>query len=234
METKIFNLTHEELIHNKYDVFIGISVGIKPMTTEIAIAYLNWAISHSSKKVQILIADEIARYNYLVFSHSTTPGALSRAIRDGDAYEAFFETVLNTSFFETRSSFNIIRWKDIKGERFSEILKEIQSEYALNESFREDLFSILNPYIERRGKTISLDQKIFLGQYLLEELATLLDGIYVDGINYRLILYPTYRYSGMSEIVSNIQNKQKYSNLSERLKLHQTIMVESLIENDLQ
>ena len=159
MEVKIFNTTQEELSEKRHNIFIGISVGVKPMSVQMATDYLTWAQSHASGVVQILIADEIARYNYLVFSHSTVPGALSRSMRDGDAYRTFFDRVISSKFSgEQRASFNILRWKDIKGERFLSILKELRLEFERNTQFQEDLFSILDPYVKRRGKSISFDQ----------------------------------------------------------------------------
>ncbi len=228
MNLHIYNSTEKELSEKKNPVFIGISVGIKPMSFDIATSYLNWAEKHSSTTVQILIADEIAKYNYLAFSHSTKPGALSRAIRDGDQYYGFFEKTISN--LGKSGKFNIIRWNDIQNNYFSNTLKEVQVEFETNPIFKDDIVSILNKYIKRRKKPVSEEKKILLCQYLLEELPTLLDGIYVGDTNYSLILYPTYNQSGMSGLVSDIQNKRKHVGLSERLNLKKTIMVEALIE----
>jgi hypothetical protein len=63
-----------QLESKKYSIFIGISVGIKPMSIEIARKLLEWGDKHSCDTMQILIADEIAKYNYLAFSHYTKKG----------------------------------------------------------------------------------------------------------------------------------------------------------------
>ena len=91
MDIKIFNTTAEQLKKNKHSIFIGISVGVKPMSKQIALSYMEWAEKHSTGIIPILIADKIARFNYLAFSHYTKPGSLSRAIRDGDKYQVFFD-----------------------------------------------------------------------------------------------------------------------------------------------
>jgi hypothetical protein len=49
---------------------------------------------------------------------------------------------------------------------------------------------VLDLYIEQRHKTISNEKKLLLCQYLLEELPTLIDGIYVNDKKYGLTLYP--------------------------------------------
>jgi tRNA-dependent cyclodipeptide synthase len=230
MNLQIFNSTQEELSHTKFPVFIGISVGVKPMSLDIALSYLNWAEEHSSDVVHILIADEIARYNYQVFSHYTKSGCLSRAIRDGDVYNNFFEKVIASLAPEKRDRFKIVRWRDIKGKEFAAALQAVREEFEKNSLFRKEILSILEVYIKRRGKLITDVQKELLCQYLLEELPTLLNGIYVNNKNYSLILYPTYSHSGMSQLVSDIQNKRKYVALGEKLCLTKTIMVESIIE----
>lgn len=230
MELHFYNTNEKDLSEEKHPIFIGISVGIKPMSHDTVLAYVKWANEHSSDTVQILIADEIARYNYLVFSHSTKPGALARAIRDGDKYEEYFENILSSNKLQSR--FKILRWKDICGEEYAKTLKQVKKEFSYNIHFREEIFSILNMYIARRGKEVSYDRKLILCQYLLEELPTLLEGVYINGKHYSLILYPTYRQAGMSELVSSIQNKKKYIELGNRLSLKKIIMVEAIINEN--
>jgi len=53
----------------------------------------------------------------------------------------------------------------------------------------------------------------------------------VDGIHYNLILYPTYKHSGMSELIVAIQTGKKFVSLIKGLNLKKTIMVESIIES---
>jgi hypothetical protein len=95
-----------QLESKKYSIFIGISVGIKPMSIEIARKLLEWGDKHSCDTMQILIADEIAKYNYLAFSHYTKKGYLSRALRDGDKYCDFFEKAIAT--FPLKASVTIL------------------------------------------------------------------------------------------------------------------------------
>lgn len=199
------------------------------MSNAIALAYLKWAEEHASGKVQILIADEIAQFNYLACSHSTKPGALSRAIRDGDKYHTFFDEIIGN--LQNRSLFNIVRWHAIKNERFYWLLNEVTLEFETNTEFKNAIITIANEYLMRRSKIIQPEKTTFVYQYLLHELPTLLDGIYVDDTHCHLILYPTYRHSGMSNLVSDIQNGIRFQALRDRLKLKKTIMVEWLIED---
>lgn len=230
MKLYTYNITQEKLNRSRFPVFIGISVGIKPMSEEIALSYFQWAEKHTSEVIQILIADEIAQFNYLACSHSTKPGALNRAIRDGDKYQIFFEKVLEK--LTNKANFNLLRWKDIKNEKFHVILKQVILEFETNQEFREAIITIGNQYLNRRSKEIKKDKINFVYQYLLHELPTLLDGIYVNDKKYNLILYPTYKHSGMSALVCDIQNGIRFQSLRDKLKLEKTIMVEWLIRQD--
>ncbi|MGD9153141.1 MAG: tRNA-dependent cyclodipeptide synthase [Gammaproteobacteria bacterium] len=229
MDIKIFNTTVEQLEKNKHSVFIGISVGVKPMSEQIALSYMEWAEEHSTGIIPILIADKIARFNYLAFSHYTKPGSLSRAIRDGDKYQVFFDDVFKNLSINRRQRFKIIKWESIESPRFFICLKRVTEEFHKNIDFKKSVLAYAEKYIERRNKTISEEKKLFLGQYILHELAVLLDGIYMDDKNYNLIVYPTYRDSGMSGLISDIQTGIKFPSLKKDLNLKKTIMAEFII-----
>lgn len=233
MSLEFFNATSKELAENKYPTFIGISVGVKPMTDQIALSYMHWAEKHSTGTIQILIADEIAKFNYLAFSHYTERGSLSRAIRDGNKYQNFFNNVFKKLPAKNRDRFNVIKWSDIESSRFFLCLERLSQEFESDNVFKNIILSFAEKYIERRHKILIEEKKILLCQYLLHELAVLLDGIYFNGKNYRLIVYPTYRYSGMSKLVSDIQAGIQFSSLKKDLNLQKTIMVEFLIKGQL-
>ena len=229
LNLRFFNTSEPDIDVSKNSIFIGISVGVKPMSETLARAYIEWAVNRAEGKVKILIADEIARFNHMVFSHSTAPGALSRSLRDGDKYIAFFANALQNMPHEFNERTEIIRWRDICGTRFQEVYEYVQYEFENNLEFRKELIYFINKYTERR-KSLSETKKLELCQYLLHELPTLLDGIHHAGTNHNLILYPTYVHSGMSELVADIQGRRRYPNLARKIKSpRQTKMVEALI-----
>jgi len=229
MEIKIFNATAKQLEKTKCPVFIGISVGVKPMSKQIALSYMEWAEKHSTGTIPILIADKIAKFNYLAFSHYTKPGSLSRAIRDGDKYQVFFDDVFKQLPANRHQRFKVIRWENIESPRFFKCLDRVTQEFQKNIDFQKTVLSYAEKYIERRNKIIAEEKKTFLGQYILHELVVLLDGIYTNEKNYNLIVYPTYRDSGMSGLIRDIQAGIKFPSLKKDLNLKKTIMAECII-----
>ena len=68
-------------------------------------------------------------------------------------------------------------------------------------------------------------------EYVLFELPTLLNGIEFNGIEYKLLLYPSFVESGMSKFVADIENKNIFQNLKDKLNLtDKTVLVEAKIK----
>ena len=131
MKLKFFNATKKDVEEQKYDIFIGISLGVlKPLTKETAKEYIEWALKNTKNKVAILIADEIAKFNYKIFSSYTEGKSERRAIREGDKYVDFFQQILQEFSKEEQKKILILRWNDIwdkRKEKIKEILeKEIK------------------------------------------------------------------------------------------------------------
>jgi len=237
MTLQVFNATFEELQNKKHNTVIGISVGVKPMSRDIALSYMELAEKISTGTIQILIADEIAKFNYLVFSHCNQRGALARALRDGDKFQSFFEKIIAEFPPEKQCRFNILRWKDIQNNRFYALLSQVIAEFESNPNFKEIILSFVDKYTEIRNKLLPEEKQILpqekrllLCQYLLYELPTLLDGITFDGILYDLLIYPTFKHSGMSNLAAEIQAGKNFVSLTKHLNLKNTILVEFLIE----
>lgn len=223
---QIYNANIPEIKTNNYDIFIGISVGIKPMSESIALEYIDWANQHTSKKIKILIADEIAQLNYLAFSHSTKLGAQNHAKRDGDRYQKFFEKLKAMCQLD----FDIVRWHDIICDKYHATLKHVLNEFEVNDKFRNEITSIAEKYISMRRSELNKEKYHFVYQYLLLELPTLLNGIYIHENNYNLILYPTYKHSGMSQLVSDIHNRKRFNSLGEKVCSNKVALVEWRID----
>ncbi len=147
---------------------------------------------------------------------------------------AFFERLISSFPTHEQNKFNVIRWKDISSQKFQNIYNTLNDEFSQNTELQNTLLDFIEKYTERRNKDISREKKLYLCQYLLNELPTLLDGIHYNKENYRLIFYPTYVHSGMSELVRDIQSGTRFQNLRPLLGLKRTVMVEALISPTLQ
>src|SRR3989344_2788645 len=166
MKLKFFNATKKDVEEQKYDIFIGISLGVlKPLTKETAKEYIEWALKNTKNKVLIL------------------------------------------------------RWNDIWDKRKEKIKEILKEEYKSNKEFKEQVQFFLKKHSDKRNKDLDKEKLDYLSQYILYELSTLLDGIEYKNEKYRLLLYPTFESSGMSEVVTKIENGKIFPNLKKKLNL---------------
>src|SRR3989338_65258 len=233
MKLKFFNATKKDVEEQKYDIFIGISLGVlKPLTKETAKEYIEWALKNTKNKVAILIADEIAKFNYKIFSSYTEGKSERRAIREGDKYVDFFQQILQEFSKEEQKKILILRWNDIWDKRKEKIKEILKEEYKSNKEFKEQVQFFLKKHSDKRNKDLDKEKLDYLSQYILYELSTLLDGIEYKNEKYRLLLYPTFESSGMSEVVTQIENGRIFPNLKKKLNLaEKTAMVETYLEH---
>lgn len=231
MKIKIFNSDEEEIKNKKFNIFIGISIGtIKPSNEKLFKKYISWALKNTKEEIVILIADEIAKFNYRVFSKYSETKAQKRAIREGKKYLDFFKTILEKEF-KNKKSINFVIWKDIWDERKDKIKQILEEEYRINKKFKEKVLFFVKEYAKNRKKDLDEDKLNYLSQYIIYELATLLDGIEYKNINYKLLLYPTFTNSGMSKFVVDIENNKFLLKLSKKLNLREkTVLVETYID----
>ena len=150
---KFFNATKEEVEEQKYNVFIGISLGVlKPLTKEMAKEYIEWALKNTKNKVVILIADEIAKFNYKVFNSYSEGKSERRAIRESDEYLDFFQQILLEFSKDEQKKILILRWKDIWDERKEKIKEILEEEYKSNKNFKYKVQFFLKKYSDKREK----------------------------------------------------------------------------------
>jgi hypothetical protein len=127
------------------------------------------------------------------------------------------------------SHVHIIFWEDIYNLGYDTLRHVIEHEYKDNESFKKEVLKFVDKYIELRQVEVSEENKNKLAGYIIDELPTLIGGIYWDKTLYNLILYPTYVDSGMSQFVLDIRGG-KYFDAS-KLQLRQiSVLVEDYLE----
>ncbi len=231
MQVKIFNSSEKEIQLKKFNIFVGISVGIKPINDELAKEYLSWSLKNTKENVIILIADEIAKYNYIVFSNYNENKSLNRAYRDGAEHIKIFENVISKYFENEIKRIKIITWKDILSDKYYSRKEIIEDFYNINSAFQEKINYFLKKYTERRNKNLNKEKFKILSKYIISELPTILFGIEFQNNHYNLLLYPTYVHSGLSELSSNIFKGVEFLELKNKLGLdNKTVLVEAYIE----
>ncbi len=231
MNLKIFNANKSEIESKKYNVFIGISMGIKPLNAELAKEYINWALEHTKDEIVILIADTIAKINYQVFSGYNENKSHKRALKEGENHVKFFEKVLLEFPKEKRDKIKILRWDDIFSDRLKKMSDALENEFTNNNDFKKKILYFVEEYAKRRGKKLNTAELNYLAKYMFFELPTMFEGIKFKDTNYKLLFYPTFVDGGMSEMIVGIMNNKIFPELKKKLNLvEKTVLVEAYID----
>jgi len=238
MVMKYFNVTQEEIEKKLFNIFVGISLGNKKLTPQLAKKYVKWAHYYTKDNALILIADKIDVVNYVVFNKLNLKEAEKKVRNKAWGIKGLFDKAIRTLAREENDSTYITKvyivfWEDVTNNEGYKHLKEILTqEYKENKDFRNQVLYFVNKYIERRGlkpSEISDDDKDKLADYILSELPTLIGGILWNNTLYNLCLYPTYIESGMSQFVLDIRGG-KYFDASKLLLRQICVLVEDYLE----
>lgn len=232
MKTTFFGLNGKDLNSKKYDIFIGVSIN-KKLTFAMAKDYLEWALKNTNNKVAVVIADELNIINYQIYDKYSLGKSINRARKVGDSFEHLFNRVIAEFSPQDQKKINIYRWNDIKNSfGYLKIKKLLSEEYESNPKFASLILHFVKKYRDRKGKLTKDTSKLGeLSEYLLGELPTLLQGIYLEGIYYGLCLYSTYSSSGMSDFVMKIHDGELQ--VSKQLKSalrRKAVLVESWLD----
>jgi len=231
---KYFHVTQEEIEKKLFNIFIGISLGNKLLTPDLAEKYVKWAHAYTKDNVVVLIADDIDVTNWVVFRGLNKEEAEKKVREKSYGMKGMFDKAIrNLARKENDPSYianvHIIFWSDIRNKGYDHLKKILVEEYKTNEKFKERVLYFVNEYVELRDAEVSEENKDRLADYIVSELPTLLGGIYWNDTLYNLILYSTYINSGMSKFVLDIRGG-KYFDAS-KLQLRQlNVLVEDYIE----
>jgi tRNA-dependent cyclodipeptide synthase len=238
MVMKYFNVTQEEIEKKLFNIFVGISLGNKFLTPQLAKKYVKWAHYYTKDNALILIADKIDVVNWMVFNKLNLKEAEKKVRNKAWGIKGLFDKAIRTLAREENdptyiTKVYIVFWEDVTNNEGYRHLKEILTqEYKENKDFRNQVLYFVNKYIERRGlkpSEISNEDKDKLADYILSELPTLIGGIFWNNTLYNLCLYPTYIESGMSQFVLDIRGG-KYFEASKLLLRQICVLVEDYLE----
>lgn len=231
---RFFGATPKEIYKKKFNIFLGISISNKKITKNMAYNYLKWALKNTKNKVAIIIADELDIVNREVFDKYSKGKAKNRTMKDGDKFEKLFKKVINKFSKKEQDKIKIYRWSKVKtSKNYLKIKKFLEEQYKKDFEFKSAVLYFVKKYVRKKGKTKILENEKKLDKlatYILGELPTFLQGIYLDNY-YNLCIYPTYFASGMSQFVTDIWEDEL--NISQELKKkikNKAVLIESWLD----
>lgn len=229
-----YNVTQEEIDKKLFNIFVGISIGNKLLTPDLAKKYVKWAHTYTKDNVLILIADDIDVVNWQIFRGLSKEEAEKKVRQKGYGIAGILDKAKRTLYKEENdpsyiTSVHVVFWNDIQNPGYKHLQEILADEYKINKKFQKKVLYFVNKYIESRKVIVSDEDKNKLAEYIINELPTLLGGIFWDNTLYNLILYPTYVDSGMSKFVLDIRGGKYFD--ATKLQLRQVcVLVEDYLE----
>ena len=230
-----FHVKQEEIDKKLFNIFVGISLGNKLLTPELAKKYVKWAHKNTKDSAVVLIADDIDVINWMIFRGLSKEESENAVTRKKYAMQGLFDKAIRVLAREENdptyiTKVHIIFWNDIRNEGFDDLKAILAEEYKLNNEFRKRVLYFVDNYVAlREAIGISDEDKDTLADYIISELPTLLGGIYWNNTLYNLCLYPTYVDSAMGPFVLDIRGG-KYFNSSKLLLRQLCVLVQEFLQ----
>src|SRR3989344_9518209 len=91
---KYFHVTQEEIDRKLFNIFIGISLGNKLLTPELAKKYVKWAHNNTKDNAVVLIADDIDVINWMIFRGLDREEAKNKVHQKGYGMKGLFDKAI--------------------------------------------------------------------------------------------------------------------------------------------
>lgn len=207
---RFFGADAEDIYKKKYNVFIGRSISNKKLTPDMAFNYLKWALRNTKEKVAVIIADELNIVNYEILDKYSKGKSKKRAENVGNYFEDMFGKALKRLPNKDKDKIIIYRWNKIeKSKNYIKVKKFLEQKYEKDTEFKSAVLYFIKKYMRKKGRIIDDKDKVDkLATYILGELPTLIQGIKIDGVHYKLCVYPTYFASGMGQFITDMHNQE--------------------------
>jgi len=218
---KIFAATEEDIEAKKFNILVPICIGnrffLEGVTpTDNIKEYINWSLNHTKEKIIILVVDKIQISNWVVRnSNMSLETNMRRLMRTGERIEKNILDTIKKLPKSLRERIKVARWEECcKKDPFCEKVTEIiHREFKTNIKFKEKVLEAVKKSITDR----TFDEKGYLTlcNYVLDEFSLAYHGIDLDGVKYRLYIYP--ETDKVLELIENIKSGIIFPELSNKL-----------------
>ncbi len=152
----------------KEKCFVGISMFNPIFRKEVMFDFSNW-IDMNFSECEMVVADYLYRYNYMMFYNLQEDEAVKLCLRDGQYLAQKFDAIV------PHKSVRIKTWKSyFDKDSFKEHHKVLNDLYSTNSEFRNSVIQCAKNYVERLKFKIEVEDNYaheLSIKYLIEEFA---------------------------------------------------------------
>lgn len=212
----LLNVTEQDLVAKKFNIFIGISLGKKYFSKENTQAYIEWALQHTKEKVAVLIPDKIHAVNYEVKNNYSPERAAAHARRKGDEVEMNVAAIINKLNIPS-SKLEIVHWNEIENGSYLQMLDVLRVAFHENPVFHKTVIEITKNAPRMGTEELSDAQYEKLSEYVINELPMLISGFEKDSVDYNLLPYPGF--VDIDYLAIDLQEGKTFPDITKKLNI---------------
>lgn len=195
----------EKLVHNRaYNIGVGISLGNKWFSAENILGLIEWSLENTKDFVVVYIADSIHAINIEVRYRKSPEKSKEKAIKMGDKILKEVKELVRKRFTDEQlKRIHYVRWYELLTPEFQKKVDFLYKKYKTDVLFRNKIINLTNDFLEREERIFSHEDKVKLGEYIIEELPEILNRVPANDLVFDAHVYP---FDGkLPELVDDIQ-----------------------------
>jgi tRNA-dependent cyclodipeptide synthase len=187
-------------------VFVGVSLQGKDNSKEQFSRLIEYSQEqYNMSKIAFLVADEIELINQRVFYTGHENSYRARVEKMALEIEASISSACHNSLLNS-GRLCIYRWRDILDNAYWNKYFRLKHLFIHSIDFRNDVLREIKEYAYGRLRKISENELLYLCDYVLHELPTLIHGISVGGVLFNRMIYPAPETANIDKIAINLRN----------------------------
>ncbi len=205
-----------EMYEKAYNLAVPISLGNRWFTTDRIIDLIRYSLQYTNEYVIVYVADEIHAINIEVRSKRSREFALRKALMIGEEVLFKVKQRVNSDFNDTeKERVKFAKWSDFNTNEYSNKLQFLYKKYLDCPIFKKEVLNLVESSVVNESKVFSQEDKIRLGEYIIEELPELIVRVPIKGLIFDANVYP---YDGrLLEFVEKIQKGVIFKDIKENI-----------------
>ena len=224
---RVLGGTKEDIESNKYNIWVGISLGNKSFTKELIKEYIEYALKFTREDVLIVIPDRLHAVNIEIRDRKSKLSAHRKAWKIGDEKEQEVRSIIMNLAKEDQDRIIIARWHELQTKYFEYRLEIVFDEFERKGDFYNVVMDMVRENIKNSEKNFTVIEQEKMANYILYELPVLMNGANYggpkSGKRYECIIYPGL--GKLDYLIMDLHEGKKFPEFSEDLYINKTKVV---------
>lgn len=206
----------EKMYSKSYNLAVPISLGNKWFTVDRVVALVQFSLQYTKEYVIVYVADDIHAINIEVRNRRSQESSLKKARVMGEKILDELKEKIESNIDDIdKQKIIYAHWSGFQTDSYKEKLDYLYNKYKSDISFRREILSIVESFLENETKEFTEEDKTRLGEYIIEELPELIARVSINGLSFDANIYPTD--GRLLEFVEEIQQGKIFNDVRDVL-----------------